>query len=189
MASTNSDRTRMATQIQKSLSDLSAFVASQEARIGQARDALKKGYAAEAIMLSTHQIHAVLRRGLWVMGQLTAFKDVKQVLEDDQLFGLLANREVMPAGVGDKELYYAAEKFHFLDADEGKQLGKLLNQTDYILNEIYSRSQPHAQEEYDKLKDIAETFVLKTEIAIARLAQHLQELQQKLEPALKDFAQ
>ncbi len=121
----------------------------------------------EALYLSIAQLHAVLRKALWVQSQLTAFESSVDVTSDPDLQAMIQDStDMMPEGVHDRQLYYAAEKFGVLKPDIGKQLAEVFERVKLTLRSLFSDSTTAATVSYDDLREPAKEFLEQVETTI-----------------------
>ncbi|MDB4978851.1 MAG: hypothetical protein JWM56_1037 [Candidatus Peribacteria bacterium] len=167
------------------MNKLDLFTVSQIKRKALAQKAFEQGFFAESITLCVHQLHAILRHGLWMNAQLTMLADKSHVLNDEEIIRILGNsQDVMPDGVPSKELFFAAQRFGFLAESDGEILGSLLNGSKILLRELFDTPQKDANATYSALKPIAKALLEKTDICIHKLMQQKEELKKLLKDSL-----
>jgi|GEM_PF-5160067 len=150
-------------KLQENVQDLQVFIHTQEDLNMRIHAALDQQYFVEAISLSTHQLHAILRRGLWVLSQLSIIQKSPEALQDKDLKRILGDSHSgMPEGVPSKELFFAAEKFGFLPDDAGTELGSLMDAAKMLQRDMFDKTDHKQDERYASLGEIAVTLSKRT---------------------------
>lgn len=162
----------------RTLEELTAFIELQEREYDRITKALTAGYVAEVCSLCTHQLHAILRRGLWVQSQITAMGKTLDVIEDPEVQRVLTDQKAgMPEGVPSKELFYAAEKFGFLAEGESMELRSLMDASKILLRDLFDKADNETEQRYASLGEVAQSLVRFTKKSLDQLKKDAEELE------------
>lgn len=170
------------TSLHRTLSSLQTFIAWQKQWLAKIERSFQSGHDIETITLCMNQLHAVLRKGLWIMGQLHSLKAKKGLFNDEELLRLLANPAgMMPRGVDLRELYGAAERFGFLRPDKDEELSRMHEEVRVILRRMF-----HPQEKRDADRDLellhrlAGEFLKAVQECVSQMEKRAQELEEAM---------
>lgn len=102
---------------------IAEFLAAQQAWLARATNAAAAGYPIETIGICMYQVHAILRRGLWLHSQNQALV-AKPELWNDAFLSDLLQRPLNDwmADAQDEEVYGAAEKFDLITSHLAAEL-------------------------------------------------------------------
>jgi hypothetical protein len=155
--------------IDRTMQELSAFLEVQNEWLQRVEEAYAKGYHVEATTLAKNQIHAVLRKSLWLHSVLSA-AHLPTVEMDAYIAQLLAKpEETLPCGVGQRELYGAAQRFDLLDIATTKTLNVLYERNAILLREAFANDGRSIEDIMEALGKIAAQFVRIDQECIERL--------------------
>ncbi len=167
--------------IRTSMDDLQEFVEKNRESLTRLHEAFDTGTYVECTHLSIALLHAVLRKALWVQAQFTALASPVSVREDADFFAMLTDsRDVMPEGVHDRQLYFAAEKFGVLRPGVGQHLGKLYVRVILLERSLYSDSPSAMHPRYDELRVPAQEFLGYAEACLDELRKQSSELKRRM---------
>ncbi|MDD4318715.1 MAG: hypothetical protein PHW10_00080 [Candidatus Peribacteraceae bacterium] len=138
-------RSKALSRLQETLLSMASFVEIQKPWLMHAAKAHREGYFVESSYLSLHQIHLVLRKGLWLAAQEEAVA-MEGSAGDRFLYRLLLHPErLLPAVVPDTELFGAALEHGLLDAATRDRLLRLHGETPVVVRNLFlATEEPHA---------------------------------------------
>jgi hypothetical protein len=174
-------------KVAKSRKAVESFLRHQEQWLERAEKAGKEGYRFETIGICQNQIHAMLRRGLWLQAQNQALLQSPRAWKDDYLFDLLldSSHEMME-GARDLELYSAAQRFEVIDAETAQSLSILYKQASFALREIFSYNQ--RQKRHPPIEDIAAQLLALDRTCLENLRTGFAEFDTKIDAMLAEMA-
>lgn len=168
-----------AAKVERSRKNITAFLEHQAAWITKAEDALQKGFAIETIGICIPQIHAMLRRGLWLQSQNHSLTLDSKTWKDDYLFDLLLDsRHDMMEGVQDQQLYGAAQKFDVIDETTASRLHRLYEDSKVTLRSTFSMNK--LEKSHPSLEQIAGNFLKESRTCLENLEKQFKEFDQKI---------
>jgi hypothetical protein len=176
-----------AAKVKRSRLAVERFLGHQTHWLERAVDAAQKGYHIETIGICVNQIHAMLRRGLWLQAQNASLVQSPQAWKDDYLFDLLLDSSHdMMESARDIELYNAAQRFGVIDAETGLGLTRLYRQSTLALRETFSYNQ--RQSRHPPVEAIAEEMLAYDRTCLENLRNGFAEFDRKIDGLLAEMA-
>jgi len=165
----------------RSIKDLRAFFALQAPLVERAEKALRDGYPIEASEIAQNQMHAVLRKALWMKSILEAANSVLGRGDDDYLLRLLTRpSDMMPLGVSGRELYGAAARFALIDETTATALNHLQEESATLLRQAFTTTDQNLLLLWQKLGKYAEEFVRIDALCIAMAERTLENFEEQM---------
>lgn len=174
-------------RIERSRQAIEDFLRHQREWIRRAEDALRNGYFIETIGIAINQIHAILRRGLWLQSQIQSLEEHPRVWRDSYLFELLQEpTHDMMESAQDQQLYGAAQRFGVIDEDTGSRLHRLYEDAKITQRVIFSRN---AHEKvHPAPRTIAEKILAMDKRCLDELEKRFKEFDAKISALLRELA-
>ena len=175
-----------AERVASSRKAVESFLKHQEEWIAKAADAAKKGFPIETLGICQNQIHAMLRRGLWLHAQVQSLREHPKAWRDEYLFDLLLESEhELMEGARDPELYSAAQRFDVIDDETTQKLSRLYKFSSYALREIFSYNQ--RQKRHPPVESLADEWLEVDRTCLANLRACFTEYDERIEKLIKEL--
>jgi hypothetical protein len=144
--------------LEHDLHDLQWFLSLQKKWLAKATYALSSGYYFESAGICMNQLHAVLRKALWLESLMMSIKS-ETVMHDAHLWeAIIEERNTMPRGVPGRELYGAAAKQGFIDGDTRFALAKTHEDLLIELRQLF-QSPSDERRSLARLKELVSEFL------------------------------
>lgn len=157
------------------------FIEYQQKWLQHGKEAAGKGFPVETIGICLNQIHAILRKGLWLQAQNQSLEQHPDVWKDSYLFDLLqTSQHDLMENAPDRGLYNAAQRFKVIDQETATTLHMLYSRSAGTLRDVFS----HAGARPD-LGSIAGEAMQATEACLQRLAAEFAEFDRRIDALLQ----
>lgn len=186
-SATNAGDATYSEKVQQSRAAIEAFLTHQRTWLHRAAAAEKDGYFLETIGICQHQMHALLRRGLWLRSQNHALEQ-QQAWNDSYLFHLLLqSTHDMMESAKDQELYNAAMRFHVIKEEDARRLHALHEASALTLRELFAYTKNPKKR--STAKEIANEYLEENRRCLTDLEKEFAEFDRRIDGLIKKIEQ